>query len=155
MKRKSPSCGAWQDRLLRLQSGMNPRLLSPFLIVSLLLTGCVSGLQRKEQYLREAGFKAVTPATPAQIAKLHSLPQGHIRQITRKGKTLFVLADARQNLLLVGNNAHFECYQQLLYAKKVDPAIAQEKADRMIENDWGGWDGLMDPFFFGGPMMFY
>jgi len=55
----------------------------------------------------------------------------------------------------VGDNARFERYQQLLYAKKVAPAIAQEQADRMIENAWGGWDGMLDPFLFGGPMMFY
>jgi hypothetical protein len=134
---------------------MIPRLSLTLLVATFLLTGCVSNLQRKEQYLREAGFRAITPTTPAQIAKVQSLPQGHIRQYTRKGKTYFVLADAKKNLLLVGNNARFEAYQQLLYAKKVDPAIAQEQADRMIENDWGGWDGMMDPFFFGGPMMFY
>jgi hypothetical protein len=134
---------------------MTPRPLLSLLIAGFLLTGCVSDLQRKEQYLREAGFRAVTPTTPAQIAKVRSLPQGHLRQYTRKGKTCFVLADARQNLLLVGDNARFENYQRLLYAKKVDPAIAREQADRMIENDWGGWDGMMDPFFFGGPLMMY
>jgi len=134
---------------------MTPRLLFSLLIASLLLTGCVSNLQRKEQYLREAGFKAITATTPAQIAKVQSLPQGHLRQYTRKGQTYLVLADAKQNLLLVGNNARFERYQQILYTKKVDPAIVQEQTDRMIENDWGGWDGMMDPFFFGGPMMFY
>jgi arylamine N-acetyltransferase len=128
------------------------RFFYPLLITCLLLSGCVSSLQRKEQYLREAGFKAITPTTPAQIAKVQSLPQGHLRQYTRKGHTYFVLADAKKNLLLVGNNARFERYQQILYTKKVDPAIAQEQADRMIENDWGGWDGMMDPFFFGGPM---
>ena len=130
-------------------------LLLLFLPVLLVLSACTSDLQRKEQYLREAGFKAITPTTPAQIAKVQSLPQGHLRQYTRKGQTYFVLADAKKNLLLVGNNARFERYQQILYTKKVDPAIAQEQADRMIENDWGGWDGMMDPFFFGGPMMFY
>lgn len=134
---------------------MTQRLLITVLIAILLLTGCVSNLQRKEQYLREAGFKAVTPTTPAQIAKVQSLPQGHLRQYTRKGQNYFVLADVKKNLLLVGNNASFERYQQILYKRKVDPAIAQEQADRMIENDWGGWDGMMDPFFFGGPMMFY
>jgi hypothetical protein len=131
---------------------MTPRLLFFVLIASLLLTGCVSNLQRKEQYLREAGFKAIKPTTPAQVAKVQSLPQGHLRQYTHKGQTYFVLADAKKNLLLVGNNVRFERYQQILYTKKVDPAIAQEEADRMIENDWGGWDGMMAPFFFGGPM---
>jgi len=131
---------------------MFQRFFYPLLITCLLLSGCVSSIQQKEEYLRAAGFKAITPTTPAQIAKVQSLPQGHLRQYTRKGQTYFVLADSKKNLLLVGNNARFERYQQILYTKKVDPAIAQEQADRMIENDWGGWDGMMDPFFFGGPM---
>jgi hypothetical protein len=130
------------------------RFFIPSLIASLLVCGCASHLQIKEQYLREAGFKAVTPSTPAQIAKVSSLPQGRLHQLTRNGRQLFVLADAKQNLLLVGGNRQLETYQQLLYAKQVDPAIAEEKADKMMENEWGGWDGMMDPFFFGGPFFY-
>lgn len=134
---------------------MIPRLPSLLLGALLLssLTSCAhSDLRTKEQFLREAGFRALTPSTPAQISKVQGLPAGHLQQVTRKGRTLFLLSDPKNHLLLVGGNRQFEAYQQLLYAKKVDPAIAQEKADKMIENDWGGWDGLMDPFFFGGPM---
>jgi hypothetical protein len=75
--------------------------------------------------------------------------------VTRKGKTLFVLSDAKRNLLLVGGNPQLERYQQILYTKKVDPAIKSRAYDREMENAWGGWDGMLDPFFFGGPMMFY
>ncbi|MCX6959393.1 MAG: hypothetical protein NTW91_03715 [Verrucomicrobia bacterium] len=131
--------------------------LLPLLSLTLLticLGACTSHLQQKENFLREAGFRAVTPSTPAQVAKVQALRQGHITQVTRSGKTLFVLADAKQNLLFIGGNPQFERYQQILYTKKVDPAIANEKADKMLENDWGGWGGMMDPFF-GGPMMMY
>lgn len=116
------------------------------------LTACTTHLQQKEQFLREAGFKAATPSTPAQIDRVHSLPQGHITQVNHRGKILFVLADAKQNLLLVGNNARFEQYQQILYRKKVNPEHIDEKVDKMEGGDWGDWGGMMDPFF--GPMMF-
>lgn len=129
-------------------------LLPVLVLAVLLLGGCASHLQIKEKYLREAGFRAVTPSSPAQIAKVRSLPQGHLQQLSRNGRQLFVLADAKSNLLLVGGNRQFETYQQLLYAKEVDPAIVQEKADKMLENDWGGWDGMMDPLFFGGPFFY-
>ena len=129
-----------------------PSLLA---LIVLGLTACTNQLVQKEQFLREAGFKAITPTTPAQIAKAQALRQGHITQVTRKGKTLFVLSDAKRNLLLVGGNQQFERYQQLLYTKKVDPAIKQRVYDKEFENAWGGWDGMLDPFFFGGPMMFY
>jgi hypothetical protein len=123
-------------------------------LLALVLPACTTNLQQKESFLREAGFRAVKPSTPAQVSRVQTLPQGHITQVTRKGKTLFVLADAKQNLLFIGGNPQFERYQQILYTKKVDSAIANEKADKMLENDWGGWGGMMDPFF-GGPMMMY
>lgn len=123
------------------------------ILLALTLSACTTHLQRKELFLREAGFKAVNPTTPAQIAKARSLPQGHITRIHRGGKTLFVLADAKKNLLLVGDNARFEQYQQILYKKQVDPEHIDEKVDRMEGGDWGDWGGMMDPFF--GPMMFY
>jgi hypothetical protein len=131
--------------------------ITPSLLALLLLglTACTNELVQKEQFLREAGFRAVTPSTPAQIAKAQALRQGHITQVTRKGKTLFVLSDAKRNLLLVGGNPQLERYQQILYTKKVDPAIKSRAYDREMENAWGGWDGMLDPFFLGGPMMFY
>ncbi len=122
------------------------------LAVTLLFPACATHLQQKEQFLREAGFRAVTPATHAQIAKLNALPQGHITQVTRKGETLFMLADAKRNLLLVGNNAHFEKYQQLLYTKKITPEKEDEKAIRLEQEEWGPWEGMYGPY---APMMLY
>ena len=127
----------------------------PLLALLVLLPACTSHLQQKENFLREAGFAPVTPTTPAQITKVNSLPQGKITKVHHKGKTLYVLADAKKHLLLVGNNARFERYQQILYTKKVDPAIEQQAFNKELEYDGYGWGGMMDPFFFGGPMMFY
>jgi hypothetical protein len=123
---------------------------------TLLLSACTTHLQQKEQFLQEAGFHAVSPSTPAQIAHLKSLPQGHITQVTHKGKTLFMLADSKQNLLLVGDNARFEKYQQILYTKKVDPAKADAKTIRMEESAWGAWGGMYGPYPYGpyGPMFY-
>ena len=132
--------------------GMPMNRLLPLLAITLLLSACSTHLQQKEQFLREAGFRAVTPTTPAQIAHLKSLPQGHITQVTHQGKTLFILADAKQNLLLVGNNTRFEKYQQILYTKKVDPAKADAKVIRQEEADWGPWEGFYGPY---APMMLY
>ena len=130
----------------------------PLLAISLLFPACANHLQQKEKFLAEAGFRAVKPTTPAQIARIQSLPQGHITQVTRKGKTLFILADARRNLLLVGGNTQFEQYQQILYTKKVDPDIANEKAIRMDQAEWEEWQGYYGPMggpgFFGDPMIY-
>ena len=131
------------------------RRLLPLLGILLLLPACTTHLQQKEQFLKEAGFRAVTPSTPAQIAKVKSLPQGHITQVTRKGKPLFLLADAKQNLLLVGGNPQLEKYQQLLYSKKINPEIANEKAIRIDQAEWDDWGGYYGPMGgpFGDPVM--
>jgi hypothetical protein len=130
---------------------MNLTRTLPILLALVLLPACTTHLQRKEQFLREAGFRAVTPSTPAQIARAKAAPQGRLQQITRKGKTLFVLVDAKKNLVLVGNDALMERYQQILYTRQVDPAIENRAFDKALEYDGAGWGGMFDPFF--GPMM--
>ena len=129
----------------------------PLFVILLLLSACTTNLQRKELFLKEAGFRAVTPSTPAQIARVKALPQGHITQVTKKGKTFFMLADGKQNLLLVGGNTQFEKYQQLLYSKKINPEIANEKAIKMEQAEWDEWGGYYGPMGapFGGPWMMY
>jgi hypothetical protein len=124
--------------------------------LTLLLAACSTHLQQKEQFLREAGFRTVTPSTPAQIAHVQSLPQGHITHLTHKGKTLYVLADARYNLLLVGNDAQFQTYQQLLYSKKITPEKNQEKIIQEDNEAWGP-GGFYGPYYgpYYGPMMIY
>lgn len=130
---------------------------TPALLVGLLLIGlsaCTNHLQQKESFLREAGFRAVTPTTPAQIARAKAMPQGHIQKVTHNGKTLFVLSDARKNLLLIGGDPQLQRYQQILYTKQVDPEIENRAYDKALEYDGFGWGGMMDPFF-GMPMMMY
>jgi len=109
-------------------------------------------LQQKENFLREAGFLAVKPTTPSQIAKVQALTPGKITQMTRKGHTLFVYSDPRKNLLLVGANSQFERYQHILYSKVVIPDRAADKEDKLLADDYAGWGGMMDPFF--GPMFY-
>jgi len=128
-------------------------LLSILILPLLLLPACTSHLQQKENFLREAGFQAVKPTTPSQIAKVQALTPGKITQMTRKGHTLFVFSNPRKNLLLVGGNPQFERYQHILYSKVVIPDQAADKEDKLLENDYAGWGGMMDPFF--GPMMMY
>jgi hypothetical protein len=127
-------------------------LLSILILPLLLLPACTSHLQQKENFLREAGFLAVKPTTPSQIAKVQALTPGKITQMTRKGHTLFVYSDPHKNLLLVGANPQFERYQHILYSKVVIPDRAADKEDKLLADDYAGWGGMMDPFF--GPMFY-
>lgn len=123
-------------------------------LLAFTLFACTTHLQQKEQYLQQAGFRAVTPKTPAQIARAHALPPGHITQVSKNGKTLFMLTDPRKHLLLVGGNTQFERYQHLLYKKEIKPDIANQKAARMEQAEWEQWGGMYGPMLtYGDPMM--
>ena len=118
-----------------------PRLA---LLLALALTACATHLQKKESYLIEAGFRAVKPSTPEQIAHFQSLPSGHIRHEERKGQTLYMLADSSKNILLVGGESEYERYQEIMYAKEVQPGKKADKFTKNLENIWNqGWGSVL------------
>lgn len=117
-------------------------LAAAFLV--LMFSGCASHLQKKESFLTQAGFRAVKPTTPAQIAHLQSLPAGHIRHEERDGKTLYMLADPSKNLLLVGGESEYQTYQEIMYAKEVEPGKKIDKITQGIANIWDqGWGSVL------------
>ena len=118
--------------------------LLAFILLPLALSACASHLDKKEGYLREAGFRTVKPATPEQIAHFQSLRKGHISHETRNGQTLYMLADDRKNLLLVGGEPEFESYQEILYAKSVEPGKKTAQFTKGLENVWNqGWGSVL------------
>jgi len=122
--------------------GILPLLLLPFLIA-----GC-NTLQQKEDLLSAAGFRTVVPSTPAQIARLKSLPQGRVTTVSKKGKTLFLFADASNNRLLAGTQSQYQKYQQLRLQKNLvedKEATAALNADANAE--WASWGGLDAPLW--------
>ena len=123
---------------------MNRFLSLPALCIAFALTGCTTHLQQKENFLREAGFRTVKPSTPEQIAHFQSLRQGHISHETRHGQTLHMLADPSQHILLVGGDAEYGRYQEILYAKVVDPDTAGAKFTQGLEKAWNnGWGSVL------------
>lgn len=120
--------------------------LSSVLLVILLLSGCNS-LQKKEQLLTTAGFRSVTPTTPVQLAHLKTLQaqtKGHLTPITMNGKTLFLLADAKQNRLLVGNQSQYQTYKQLrLKHQLAEDTLATKDLNADANAEWNAW-GVLD-----------
>lgn len=118
--------------------------------MTLLLAGCHS-LQKKEQLLGEAGFRAVTPSTPAQEAHLKSLQaqtKGHLTPVTKQGKTLFLFADAEANRLYIGNQSEYQAYKQLRLQHQLsrdEAATTDLNADASAE--WNVWGGLDSPLW--------
>ena len=114
------------------------------LFLALFLSGCATHLQKKETFLTQAGFRTVKPQTPAQIAHFQSLPPGHIRHEEKNGQTLYMLADPTKNLLLVGGEAEYAQYQEILYAKEVEPGKKADKITKGIANIWDqGWGSVL------------
>jgi hypothetical protein len=110
-----------------------------------LSVGCAStqtSTQNRESMLVAAGFKTVTPKTPAQHQKLQKLPPGKVTMINKKGKTYYIFPDPAQNRAYVGGPNEYQAYQQLRTEKK----LAKENLETAemyqdAEMDWGGWGG--------------
>ncbi|HEY5259812.1 MAG TPA: hypothetical protein VIJ46_04120 [Rhabdochlamydiaceae bacterium] len=126
------------------------KFLPTAFLFTLLLSGCHS-LKKKEQLLSEAGFQSVTPATPAQEAHLKSLQaqtKSHLTPVTKQGKTLFLLADAKANRLFIGNQSEYQAYKQLRLTRQLSEDKAATKdlnADASVE--WDAWGGLDSPLW--------
>ena len=98
------------------------KILPTLLLAAItLLMGCAS-VQKKEQLLTAAGFRAVTADTPAQAAHLKSLQvqtKGHITPITKNGRTFFIFTDDKKNLLFIGAQSQYTAYKQLRLQKQL------------------------------------
>ncbi|MFZ5448172.1 MAG: hypothetical protein ACOZFS_05995 [Thermodesulfobacteriota bacterium] len=117
-------------------------------ILGLALMGCASSStsmtpwvpppQTAEQLLTAAGFRQVFPATPAQKAKLNSMPQKQIFLISKGPRTYYVYADAKGcGCLYAGNQQNYVKFQKMAADSQVMAeryAVAQ-----MNDWDWYGW----------------
>lgn len=127
--------------------------LTPCLLVAgiILLSACAS--QSKVTLLSAAGFRTIVPGTPAQIAQLKSLPQRKVVPVVKKGKTVFLYADAANNMLLIGNQKQYSQFQQYNLQYKIQEdkeATAALNAD--ANSEWAAWGGLDGPFW--GPCFY-
>ena len=114
------------------------------LAVLALAAGCAS-TQSTENALVAAGFKVITPSTPAQTAKLKALPSGKVTLVKKGGKTYYVFPDVPHNQAYVGGPKQYQVYQQNRQAAQIasDNLMAaemnQEAASYMAWDGWGGW----------------
>ena len=126
---------------------------------TVLLGGCAttqSSTQNRESMLVAAGFKVITPKTPAQQQKLQKLPAGKVTMIQKNGKTYYVFPDPANNRAYIGRPKEYQAYQQLRATNKLaneNLETAQMYQDAEMQwSMWGGWDaglGAWGPM--GGP----
>lgn len=96
-----------------------------------------------EQLATKAGFKPITPTTPAQKQLLNSLPADKVSSTKHAGKTYYVLPEPANNRALVGGPNQYQRYQELLTAGKMSEENIQGEiiAQATEGNDWGTWGG--------------
>jgi hypothetical protein len=124
-----------------------PIRLLPLLLPAVLLCGCNS-LRQKEQLMSASGFRTVVPSTAAQAAHLQSLPQGRLTPVVKKGKTVFMLADAKRNCLYVGNQSQYQAYQQLRLRNQIaQDKLATASLNADADNEWAAWGGIDTPLW--------
>jgi hypothetical protein len=109
-----------------------------------LAMGCAS-TKSKENTLVAAGFKIITPSTPAQEAKLQALPADKVTMIQNEGKTYYVFPDKAHNQAYVGGPQQLQAYRALCSEQQ----IAAENLDAAELNQdpgygWGGWGGWVE-----------
>ena len=116
------------------------RALSVIALLALAV-GCAS-TKSKENTLVAAGFKIITPSTPAQEAKLQALPADKVTMIQNDGKTYYVFPDKAHNQAYIGGPQQLQAYRAL----SSEQQIARENLDAAELNQdpgfgWGGWGG--------------
>ena len=106
-----------------------------------LAVGCASSLQSKENMAAAAGFKAITPSKPSQVARLKTLPADKVTRVTHKGKTYYVLPDVANNVAYVGGPQQYQQYKKLRLAQKISNENLEAAAlnQAAAADDWGAW----------------
>lgn len=110
-----------------------------------LAVGCATDLQEKENLAVAAGFKVITPTGSNHQALLAKLPPDKVTRVNHRGKTYYVLPDAKNNQAYVGGPRQFQRYQQLRLSQQIsnDNLMAAEmnEAASMNWDAWGNWGG--------------
>ena len=126
------------------QKRVSFRMISVTALLAL-TAGCATtqtSTQDKESMLTAAGFKTVTPKTPAQQQKLQQLQVGQVAQIQKNGKTYYIVADPPRNVVYVGGPAEYQAYQQLRAQRQLTEDNYQTAAMYQdVAMDWGTWGG--------------
>src|SRR6516165_1055550 len=109
-----------------------------------LIAGCATTTSTQDQanMLVAAGFKTITPKTPAQQQKLQQFQAGQVAQIQKNGRTYYIVADPPRNVVYVGGPIEYQAYQQLRAQRQLAQESLQTAAIYQDASmDWGTWGG--------------
>ena len=115
------------------------RLLALALVAILPLAGCATlrgvGAKDTEQMLAAAGFRAEAADTPAQLAKLESMPPLKLVPQSKDGEAVYAYADPYHcRCVYVGGPQEYSAYERLTEQQRI---ADQERAAAWR---WGMWE---------------
>ena len=113
------------------------------LALAALAIGCAADLKNKENLATAAGFKVITPNGADQQAILAKLPADKVTPVNYKGKSYYVLPDAKNNQAYVGGQTEYQAYRQLRLQQQIsnDNLMAASMNEDAAMNNWGAWGG--------------
>lgn len=107
--------------------------LAIMVMASFALPGCAtmrpSPTVTTEDLLVQAGFKPQVANTPQKEAHLRTLPQGAITPMQRGKQVRYVYADAKRNVLYIGDREAWDRFHYLALERKI--AAEKQKLSEM------------------------
>jgi hypothetical protein len=113
-----------------------------FLSISVALSACAAQVQKKEDMLATAGFKAVPANTPQRQASLAKLPPHRFVHQVRNNTMTYVYADPTIcDCLYVGGQGAYDRYRAQMSQRKLanQQAFTEERAAQADELDTMQW----------------
>jgi len=121
---------------------MKAMTVAALALAGLVLTGCQTAVQDKENMLEAAGFQFRPADTPAKMAAIKTLPAHRFVQQINNGQPVWIYADPTIcGCLYVGNQQAMQAYRQMVFQQNL--ATEQQMTAMMINQsiafDYGMW----------------
>lgn len=112
-------------------------------LAATLVAGCAA-IQRaennsNEQLLTAAGFKVLPADTPDKEAKIAQLKPYTVARQIRGNKVYYIYPDDKNNFVLVGDQAAYSRYQNLVVQQQVSDQNLMAAQMETMPGMWGGW----------------
>lgn len=112
-------------------------------LAATLVGGCAA-IQRaennsNEQLLTAAGFKVLPADTPDKEAKIAQLKPYTVARQIRGNKVYYIYPDDQHNFVLVGDQAAYSRYQNLVVQQQVSDQNLMAAQMETMPGMWGGW----------------
>jgi len=113
-------------------------------LIGIFLAGCATGpsassTPTQSDLLKQAGFKAHTPASPQRVALVDTLPAKKVVLNQYKQPLYLVCTDQDSNQCYLGDKASYGRYQQLAIQNAIaedQHKVSEERQDPEFWNMW-------------------